>query len=446
MVALTLCYRLRVVWFAILLFGDFAKAGSSIVDFEAAKQLAKKENKDIILSFSGYRWWSEVNGFNTETEDPWIRGHFIMLEVEIPRDLEDTGGVITAEEQSLVDLREMFHQDLYEPGPAIFLLDASGRPYAEVDSNEQGDDIYIPEFKRAIESRVKRDAAFESARNVNGIEKAKLLNTGLRALYEVMDDGELVRYLRHEVMVGDYYQDIFAEIIKNDTKDVLGRGQELRDRKQYDKEVAEYRLVDEQFKSLVKELNRMLEGPAPLAAYSSKIDKFIEAHPALSKEARQRALFGKVEAAVILRDYNSALQSLEVLVLTTPDLPLTKNLTALLKPKLEKAIELSAAGTDRAATHYAFRLDLSHLESLLDPDGSNSKAALEQITKDRPPMLAEDEMWSILNQVDKLIYLRKYEEALRKLDRFVGLGGSSRQVRHRDRERRPAILRGLNRK
>ena len=417
-----------------------------MVDFEAAKQLANKENKDVILSFSGYRWWSETTGFNTETEDPWIRDHFIMLEVEIPRDLEDAGGVSTAEEQALVDLRKMFHQDLYEPGPAIMLLDASGRPYAEVDSNEQADDIYITEFKKAIELRVKRDAAFVRARNVDGIKKAKLLNTGLKALYEEVCDGELVQIVSQEIIVDDYYQDIFTEIIKNDTKDVLGRGQELRERKQFDKEDAEFRLVDEQFKSLAKELNRMLEGTAPLVAYSSKIDKFIETHPALSKEARQWALFGKVEAAVILRDYNSALQSLEVLVVATPDLPLTENLTALLKPKLEKAIELSAAGTDRAATHYAFRLDVFRPESLIDPDGSNTKAALEQITKNRLPMLAEDEMRHILGEIDLLINLRKYEDALRKLDLFVGLGGSSGQVRHRDRERRPAILRGLNRK
>ena len=71
-------------------------------------------------------------GIDTQTDDRWIGKHFVMLEIAIPRNSADPGGMAGPGEQSLIELRKMFHQELDEPVPSILLLDASGRPYAEV--------------------------------------------------------------------------------------------------------------------------------------------------------------------------------------------------------------------------------------------------------------------------------------------------------------------------
>ena len=415
-------------------------------DFESAKQLAKRENRDIILSFSGYRWWCPAIGIDTHTEDLWIKKHFIMLEIEIPSNLEDSGGLVTAEDRALIGLRKMFHQELVEPGPTILLLDSDGRPYAEVDSNEQPAEVYLPDLKDAIQRRNKRDTAFRRAQTAGGIEKARLLNDGLIALCEDKVDGEIMVLASQERLVDIYYEDILIDIIRNDSKDMLGRGKELKDKKQWQKEAAEWRFVDELLASLATELNRMLEASNPLATYFSTIDKFLESHPAIPKEARQRALFGKVEAAIILRDYSAALKALDATTSLGPELSSTKALESVLRPELLKAIQLSGVGIDSAATAYTFRLTLSNPESILDSDGKRTLAELKRLDENMGLLLVEDQMHRMLAKVALLLRLRDYEQALRTLDAFVERGSSSKIVERRDRELRPIIVRGLNAK
>lgn len=444
MTSISLHRRLGILFVVLAIVCDCVVAGSPMDYFESAKRLANRENRDILLSFSGYRWWCPVIGIDTHTEDPWIKKHFIMLEIEIPSNSEDSGGVVAAEDRALIALRKMFHQEIVEPGPTILLLDSDGRPYAEVDSNEQAAEVYLPDLKDAIQRRIKRDTAFRRGRTAGGIEKAKLLNDGLLALDEIMADGEVGSMASHERLVDEYYQDVLADIIRNDPKDILGRGKELTEKKRWQKEDAERRLVDGQLERLATELNRMLEASTPLAAFSTMIDKFLESHPAMPKEVRQRALFGKVEAAIILRDYSAALKALDATISMGPELSSTKTLESVLKPELLKAIQHSGVGIDSAATAYTFRLTLSNPESLLDSDGKRTLAELKRLDENMGLLLVEDQMHCMLAKVTLLLRLRDYEQALRTLEAFVFLGGSSKLVKLRDQELRPVIARGLN--
>ena len=444
MTSISLHRRLGILFVVMAIVCDCAVAGSPMDDFESAKRLAKRENRDIILSFSGYRWWWPAIGIDTHTEDPWIKKHFIMLEIEIPSNSEDSGGVVTAEDRALIELRKMFHQEFVEPGPTILLLDSDGRPYAEIDSNEQPAEVYLPDLKDAIQQRIKRDTAFRRGRIADGIGMAKLLNDGLLALDEIIVDGEVGSLVSQERLVDDYYQDVLADIIRNDPKDILGRGKELKEKKRWQKEGAEWRFVDELLASLATELNRMLDASTPLATYFSTIDKFLESHPAIPKEARQRALFGKVEAAIILRDYSAALKALDAMTSLGPELSSTKKLESVLRPELLKAIQLSGVGIDSAATAYSFRLTLSNPESVLDSDGKRTLAELKRLDENMGLLLVEDQMHRMLAKVTLLLRLRDYEQALRTLDAFVERGGSSKIVERRDRDLRPIIVRGLN--
>jgi len=421
----------------LIVVSDCAIACNPIADFQAAKQLAKKEQKDILLSFCGYRWWWEVSAFDTKAEDPWIKKHFILFEIKIPRHEEK----LDAEQKYLTELRKKFHQDRDVPYAAILLVDANGRPFAEIDSNEQSTVEYIPNLKEAVQLRIKRDTAFDRAQRAKGLEKAKWLNKGLTNLYECKIDGEAAKDAGQEILVDLYYQDILAEIIKNDPQDVLGRGKEMRERKQWAKDDADEKIRDGDFEKLIAELNEMLAAPKPLSACLSKIDNFLKDHPAISKKARQRVLFTKVAAAIIFRDYNTALKAYDIMLSSAPELPNTK-----LRLEIENAIKLSSKGIDRAGTAYSFDLYLDKTDYLLDADGSRIIARIKSIDKDADRLLVEDKMSGMLNKVDLLLRLRNYKQALKVLDEFTRIGGKSKAVLREDRKFRAIILRGLNKK
>jgi len=442
MTSISLQRRFGLLLVVLAIVFDCAVAGSPMDDFGSTKRLAKRENRDIILSFSGYRWWYPTIGFDTQTEHPWIRKHFIMLEVGIPRDSKDSGVAVNVEDRALIELRRMFHQEIDEPGPTILLLDADGRPYAKIDSNEQPAEVYLPDLKDAIQRRIKRDKAFRRASVADGMEKARLLNDGLIALYEIRINGEVKTLSSQELLVDDYYEDIFVEISENDPKDILNRGKELKEKKQSEKEDAERSLMDGEFEKLAGELDHMLDDPPPLAVFFATIDKFIDSHPAMPAEARQRALLGKVEAAIMLRDYPSAIKELDLVISAFPHENIIMALGSRIRPELDKAQKLSEAGERHAACDYAFRFYLQAFD-LFDADGQRTLNKLKGLGSDTSAMLVEDHLHRLIAKVHLLLCLGEHQQALAALDTFLKLGKTSEQARRYDRKFRPLILRGL---
>ena len=147
----------RTVLVILLIVTEFTLAGTPMEDFDAAQRLAKQEKKDVLLSFPGVgRWWPSI-GFDTETDDPWIKEHYVLFEVSL--NASATGEKATSMDRELVELRKWYHQDLDEPHDTFFLLDPSGRPYAELSVEEQPPDAYIEVLKEALLRRANRDAA-----------------------------------------------------------------------------------------------------------------------------------------------------------------------------------------------------------------------------------------------------------------------------------------------
>ncbi|OYV05792.1 MAG: hypothetical protein CFE26_09730 [Verrucomicrobiales bacterium VVV1] len=432
--------------FAILLIvSGFALAASPMEDFDAAQQLAKREKKDVILSFQGVgRWWP-TEGFYTETDDPWITQHFVLIEV--PLNASASGEKATPVDRELVELRKWYHQDLNGTYDTFFLLDSGGRPYAELSVHEQPPEAYSLELKEALLRRANRDAAFEKARQANGLKKARLLNKGLRALWEDPDSG--LQSLQGQILVYRHYQDVLAEIIRNDPKDVLSVAEDLEERKEFELDELKNKEADDQLKKLAGDLNRMLGEGSNLAAISAVIDKFLLSHPEYPEFRRQQVLAGKIEAALILRDYAAAQKVMDEVVSAFPNLEASKALKSKLRPEIETALKLAASGIDNAATAYAIRFD-SYTALWLDADGSGVTKFLKDL--DQPPQqsvptLPTEEMDPInqeLRRADLLLRLRDYKKALNALDRFMGHGAGSGRARREDRELRPIILRGLS--
>jgi hypothetical protein len=405
-------------------------------DFDAAQQLAKREKKDVILSFPGIgRWWPNV-GFYTETDDPWITEHFVLFEV--PLNASASGENASPVDRELVELRKWYHQDLDDPNDTFFLLDSAGRPYAELSVHEQPPEAYILELKEALLRRANRDAAFEKARQAKGLKKARLLKNGLQALCEDQVWG-------CEILLDRNYSDVLAEIIRNDPKDVLSVAEDLEGRKEFELDELKNKEANDQLKKLAGDLNRMLGEGSELTAISAVIDKFLLSHPEYPEFRRQQVLAGKIEAAVILRDYAAAQKFLDEVVSAFPNSETSKKLKSLVRPEIETA----ASGIDKAATAYAIRFD-SYSARWLDADGSGAIKSLKDLDQPPPqpfPTLRSEEMDPInkeLRRVDLLLRLRDYKQALIALDRFMGHGAGSGRAMREDRELRPIILRGLN--
>ena len=125
--------------------------GETVIEkFDAAKQEAASEGKDIILGFAGYRWWWMTDAIADKTDNEWLNEHFIILNVPACETSVGAEGFPSAAEKAVIELRNRFHQKIEEPYPAILLLDATGRPYGELDSHEQPPSVYVEELKAAL--------------------------------------------------------------------------------------------------------------------------------------------------------------------------------------------------------------------------------------------------------------------------------------------------------
>lgn len=175
-------------------------------NFEEAKTAAARDNKDILMDFTGSDWcgWciklqKEVftrDGFKQEAPK-----HFVLLELDFPQ-----------QKELPKDLKEQNEklQETYaiEGFPTIMLTDAKGRPYAKTGYMPGGPEAYNEHLAELRKARETRDAAFKKAEGASGLDKAKAIHEGLKALDPEVVDG--------------YYKEEVDQVIALDTGDTLG--------------------------------------------------------------------------------------------------------------------------------------------------------------------------------------------------------------------------------
>lgn len=365
-----------------------------------------------------------------------------MLEVPAVWRSVDEGGEFTAEEKAVIELRKKYHQITEEPNPAIMVLDADGVPYAELSSEEQPPDVYIPEFKEALARRVARDADFKAARRESGIKKARLLHKGLLRLVESRSEYGL------DDLIADYYQNVLTEIIRNDPQDTLGWAKAWQEERRFNADMLQVKTTNDRLDNLAAQLDQMIDNGASIRAVFSRIDGFMRDQSDFPAWGRQRALTGKVEAALILHDYTSALGALNDLESAFPnDSKDYKTLGSTVRAELNKARELSESGVDRGVSDFAIRFNFDAVASF-DADGVRTRRELKKLEEENgAAMLNESHMGLILGMVGRLIRLGEYEQALTGLDRFVEIGGPPSEMAKRyDRSYRSIIMRKQGRK
>ncbi len=152
-----------------------------ITSFEVAKAKAQKENKDILVNFTGSDWCSwcirlgqEV--FSQPEFAEYAKKQFILVEADFPMSPLGQPEAIDPQHQELADTYE------FQGFPTIMLFDKLGRPFAQTGYQPGGAAAYNPHLEEFRLARVDRDTAIAAAAKLQGPEKAKKLDDALSNL------------------------------------------------------------------------------------------------------------------------------------------------------------------------------------------------------------------------------------------------------------------------
>lgn len=175
-------------------------------DFEAAKKKAADEKKDLLIDFTGSDWCPPCKDLTARVlgQDSFKAGaekNYILVELDFPNDKEGMSEETIKQNDILVE--EYGIQGF----PTILLTDAQGRPYGQTGHRPGTPEEYLSHLADLQKSKTTRDEEFAKAEKAEGVEKAKALYAGLKAIP--------ADHLGH-------YDAVIAEIKKSDPEDSTG--------------------------------------------------------------------------------------------------------------------------------------------------------------------------------------------------------------------------------
>ncbi|MFK7909621.1 MAG: thioredoxin family protein [Akkermansiaceae bacterium] len=307
---------------ALAMTASISSAGGEgwMTDFEAAKAKAAKENKDLLVDFTGSDWcgWciklvDEV--FKHDSFKKGVADKFVLVELDYPRDKSKVDEATTkqnAELQKKYSVRGF---------PTILLLDPEGRPYAKTGYKAGGPEKYLEHLAELQAKRVERDKALESAAKLQGAAKAEALVKALEALpenqlkhYQSLIDK--VKTLDPEDKTGfvkkqEYkmaHTTLMSEIRKGSQDEVLGKIDSfIKEHNPQDKELSDLQGMKLQIK-----VGGMLREKKITEALAL-VDKHIADHK-LEGEALQSALGIKMGPLINSGKFDEAEQVVENIV------------------------------------------------------------------------------------------------------------------------------------
>ena len=281
-----------------------------MTDFEAAKQKAAAENKDLLVNFTGSDWCSwciklvdEV--FKHDAFKKGVADNFVLVDLDFPQDKSKL-------DESTQKQNEMLQEKYSIQGfPTILLLDDQGRPYAQTGYQAGGPEKYLVHLDKLLAIKTKRDEALMAAEKLEGPAKAKSLVEALKLLPE----GQL-----------NHYSKITQQIAALDPSDESGfvAGQKL-------KEAAD--TLNKEYMTAVR------SGKNDEAI--AMVDKFI-ADFQITGEKKQSMLGMKMNPLLASQQFDQAAELLDEIVALAPESQIGKFASNFM-PKLEKMKQDAAA-------------------------------------------------------------------------------------------------------
>jgi thioredoxin-related protein len=166
---------------SLLSFLPAAGADGWMTDFEAAKKKAAAENKSLLIDFTGSDWcgWciklrEEV--FDHEAFSKGVGEHFILVELDYPKDKSKMSEATIAQNDKLVE------EYAIQGYPTIYLTDAAGRPYGKTGYQPGGPKAYLAHLGEIREKLAARDKAIANVKKAKGKSRGAALEAVLAAV------------------------------------------------------------------------------------------------------------------------------------------------------------------------------------------------------------------------------------------------------------------------
>lgn len=257
-----------------------------MTDYEAAKEKAAKENKALLIDFTGSDWcgWcirlrEEV--FDHESFKKGVAEHFILVELDYPRDKSKMSEETIAQNEKL---KETYAIRGY---PTIYLTDAEGRPFGKTGYQKGGPEAYLEHLATFREQLATRDEALAAAEKAEGEERAAALDKVLASVPQ-------------ESLEGFY-------------------GDELEELGKLNPESPTILAIKE------AEATAKLEGEFRALFQAGNFDEVVTKADSLAKEqklegvALQQVLIFKVNAYMAQKDIDSAIEVIDVIKAADPE-------------------------------------------------------------------------------------------------------------------------------
>lgn len=248
-------------------------------NWKQAKAKAAETQRDLLINFTGSDWCRYCMALNREVFETQafkeeIGRSFVPMVVDFPMEESRISPAVASQNS---ELQAQFGVKVY---PSIFLADATGKPYAQTGYREGGAEAYLKHLSELREVRARRDAAFQKAEPLSGLEKAAALKEGLEAV--------------GEPLVLGFYRETLQRIGELDPKDSLGVDAKFG--------------FQEAFEELLKVLQkRRSEGAAVLVSVG---EEFLKKRASASAEHKQLVWMGILNYLTPPRDNEAALKIL----------------------------------------------------------------------------------------------------------------------------------------
>jgi len=146
---------------------------SWITNMDEAMKIAKNENKQILMNFTGSDWCPACIQLHDEVFEKaafkaYAKQHFVLVEFDFPNKNKQTEAQKAHNNKWL----EKYNIQYY---PTVLISDAAGNTYAETSYLEGGAENYITHLKGLLSSKIKYDELVAD-QEAQGLNRARLLD------------------------------------------------------------------------------------------------------------------------------------------------------------------------------------------------------------------------------------------------------------------------------
>lgn len=275
-----------------------------IEDFDKAKEIAAKQDKDILMNFTGSDWCRWCKKLHAEVfgEEEFIEKaseNFVLLELDNPHDKSLVTPETRKQNEQLV---EEYGVEVY---PTIYLATSDGKPYARTGYRQGGVEAYLDHLEKLRSSGRNISQLMSKAEQpeIDNIQKAKLID---QALKQVSPE-----------FIKPFYSEYVDQIIALDSNNQAG--------------LKEYHMVNKRMWDAEEDLKS-----GNVSAALEKIDAVIEEFD-LQGEIAQEVYYFKAFVQNNNGDTDASLASLKKSYKAAPDSDFGKNVRQTIVEKFPEA-------------------------------------------------------------------------------------------------------------